>query len=566
LQQANVHQEWVALLQENARTYLELDAGVQDLPWELLCQEEAGLVSRYFARPQAPVFRTHKNAGKALFMDWPVRILLVTGEPGPDPTSFPGNHIAAIRKKFAACPHSVQLEVMEQPTLQNLAAMLDELRPQVFFFVGHGSKSPQTDKPALVFGPSSNVDFWWDSDDIFNQFSNQDWAPRLVVLNACETAIESSTMAAVSSAFARGGAVAVIGNQATVTEDHALEFAANLCRHLVQGTSLDVAFAQIRNTLGQMPNGWSRRDWALPVLSVAVPPEQMLAFPTAPDSVRNCTVLGEFQRVQGANPFVGRLSARREIAACLRPLMPGRVPAHCVIVEGPEGSGKSWFAKRCERDFASAGTVVRHCDLAGVQALDFIGVLERVLNGDPSQPSSLVHQPLPRTHFAEFVTLVAKYRAGSQDPASIRRVCDAFRAGLDAVSTPAGLLIVLDQFRREGGGGIAPEAFQLGLLNDFVMPIANGSCPLVCLALITRTGDKSAYGLDKLVNAHSLRLGPFSTEDFPGLFWEFCRFERNDVLKAIEDYWRLVQIRNATWLPGELQRMRADVESALPPP
>lgn len=297
------------------------------------------MVSRYFARPQAPVLRTHPDAGNALAMDWPVRMLLVTGEPGPDPTSFPGNHIAAIRRKFAACPHSVQLEVMEQPTPPNLAAMLDELRPQVLFSVGHGAVSPHTTKPALVFGPSNNVAFWWDSDDIFQQFSNQDWAPRLVMLNACETASASSTMTAITSAFARGGALAVIGNQATVTEAHALEFAANLCRHLVQGTNLDAAFAQLRNTLGLMPNGWSRRDWALPVLSVAVPPERILAFPAVPDSVRNCTVLGEFQRVQGANPFVGRLSPRREIAACLRPLMPGRVATHCVVVEGPEGYG-----------------------------------------------------------------------------------------------------------------------------------------------------------------------------------------------------------------------------------
>ena len=564
LQQANVHDAWLALLQQNFRTYLELDAGVQDLPWELLCQEEPGqLVSRYFARPQAPVFRTHQDAGKALSMDWPVRILLVTGELGPDPTRFPGNHIAAIRKKFAACPHSVQLEVMEQPTLPDLAAMLDELRPQVFFFVGHGSQSPYTNKPALVFGPPQAPLLWWDSDDIYQQFSNQDWAPRLVVLNACETAATHSTMAAVSSAFARGGALAVIGNQATVTETHALELAGKLCHHLVQGTNLAEACAQIRNTLGQMPNGWSRRDWALPVLSVAVPPEQILAFPSAPASVRNCTVLGEFQRVQGANPFVGRLSLRRAITAGLRPLVPGRVPAHCVIVEGPEGSGKSWLVKRCERDFASAGTVVRHCELAGVQALDFIDVLERLLNGDPSQPSSLVHQPLPTAHFADFVARAAEYRAGSQDPSSIRRVCDAFRAGLEAVSAPNGLLIVLDQFRREGGGGIAPETFHLGLLNDFVMPIANGSCPLVRLVLITRTGDRGAYGLDKLVNARTLALGPFLPADFPGLFWEFCRFERSENLSVLEDYWRW-KIKGAAWLPGELKLMRPDVESELP--
>ena len=564
LEAANVHQAWLTLQQQNFRTYLELDAGVEELPWELLCQEEGGgLLNRFFARPQAPVFRTHRDAGKALPLELPVRILVVTGGPAPDATHFPGNHIAAIRRKFAACPHSVHLEVMEQPALNDLATTLEELRPQVFFFVGHGSPSPYTNKPALVFGPAKAPLFWWDSDDVYQQFSNQDWAPRLVVLNACESASTSSTMAAVSSAFARGGALAVIGNQATVTETHALALAESLCWHLVQGTKLDAAFAQIRNTLGQMQNGWSRRDWALPVLSVAVPPEQILAFPAAPASVRNCTVLGEFQRVQGANPFIGRIGARRAIAASLRPFAPGKVPAHCIIVEGPEGSGKSWLVKRCERDFASAGPMVRHCELAGVQALDFVGVLERILNGDPSQPNSLIHQPLPAAHFADFVARAAEYRAGHQDPASIRRVCDAFRTGLDAVSDPDGLLVVLDQFRRDGGGGIAPEAFQLGLLNDFVMPIANGAHARVRLVLIARTGDRVAYGLDKVVNARTLALGPFLSADFPGLFLEFCRFERNDTLELIAKYWRVVEIKDAAWLPGKLQLMRVVVEDEL---
>jgi hypothetical protein len=563
LQLAAVNQAWLALFQQNFRTYLELDAVVEELPWELLCQDARGLVTRYFTNPQAPVVRTHPNAGKALPMEPTLRVLIVTGEPVADTATFPGNHVAAIRKQFAASDHSVHLEVMEQPALKDLAVTLDELRPHVFFFVGHGGQNPHTSKPALVFGPQGPQRLWWDSSDIYQQFLNQDWAPRLVILNACESATTSSTMAAVSSAFAMGGALAVIGNQATVTEAHTLELVGNLCRHLVQGTSLDAAFAQIRNSLGQTPNGWSRRDWALPVLSVAIPPQQILVFSTAPAPVRNCPVLGVFQRVDGANPFVDRVSRRREITASLRPFARGRVPAHCVIVEGPESSGKSWLVKRCERDFASAGMLVRHCDLGGVQALDFIGVLERILNGDPSQLNSLVHQPLPAPDFADFVARAAEYRGGSQDPASIRRVCEAFRTGLDRVSDPDGLLIVLDQFRRTGGGGIGPKDFQLGLLNDFVIPLANGLSTRVHLVLIAHPDDRLEYGLDKVVRARTFRLELFPAADFTSLFFEFCRFKRNDALDGLEKYWRLAKIKNAAWLPSELQRMRVYVEEAL---
>jgi hypothetical protein len=564
LQRAEVDQAWLALLEQNTRTYLELDAGLEELPWELLCQEVGGLVDRYFARPGAPVFRTHLNAEKALPMEPTLRVLIVTGEPVGDTKTFPGNQVRAIRKRFAACEHSVHLEVIEQPALQDLAAMLDELRPHVFFFVGHGGHSPHTNRPALVFGPQGPNRLWWDSDDIYQQFSNQNWAPRLIILNACESTTTSSTMAAVSSAFAKGGALAVIGYQATVTEAHALELVGHLCRHLVENHNLDAALSEIRNSLGRTLNGWSRRDWALPVLSVAVPPQQILPFSLAPAPVRGCTVLGEFQRLIGANPFVDRISGRREITASVRPFGGGRVPAHCVIVEGPEGSGKSWLVKRCERDFASAGMLVRHCELGGLQALDFIGVLERILHGDPSQPNSLVHQPLPATNFADFVARAAEYRGGSQDPASIRRVCAAFRTGLDRVSDPDGLLIVLDQFHRDGGGGIAPEDFQLGLLNDFVIPIANGLCARVRLVLIAHPADRSPYGLDRVVSARIFRLAPFAPAEFPSLFLEFCRFERNEALEGLEQYWRLAHIKNAAWLPRELQRMREVVEAALP--
>src|SRR5262249_10165500 len=99
LQGAKVDHAWLALHQQNLRTYLELDAALEDLPWELLCQEAGGgLPTRYFTDPQAPVFRTHSNAGKALAMEPTLRVLVVTGELAADIAIFPGNHVRAIRK------------------------------------------------------------------------------------------------------------------------------------------------------------------------------------------------------------------------------------------------------------------------------------------------------------------------------------------------------------------------------------------------------------------------------------------------------------------------------------
>jgi CHAT domain len=565
LEQAGVAQAWLGLPQQSFCTYLELDSGVEELPWELISRDAGGGAStRYFTRIQAPIVRLHADAGKALAMDPMLRVLLVTGQPVSAVTAFPGNHVAAIRRRFASCECNVHLEVMEQPGLPELATRLDELRPHIFFFIGHGAPNPQTGLPALVFGLREADPIWWDSDDIYNQFTNQSWAPRLVVLNACESAKGTSTsMAAVSSAFARGGALAVVGNQATVTDVHALELSSKLCKYLVEGVRIDVALAQIRNALGQMPDGWSRRDWALPVLSVAVSPQDLLAFPAIPALVRNCTVLGEFQRAQGPNPFIDRIDPRRNITASLHPFAPGRPARHCVIVEGGEGTGKSWLVKRCERDLASAGMWVRHCELSGVPGLDFIGVLERILSGDPTKPHSLIHAALPAVHFAEFIARAAEYRGGLKDQGSIRRVCEAFRAGLDATSVTQGLLIVLDQFRREGGGGIAAEEFQLGLLNDFVIPLANGACPRVHLVLIARSGESARYGLDQVINARKFNVEPFEANEFPTLFLEFCRFEHNQDLHLVEQFCSRFFIKNAAWLPTKLQEMKGYVEESL---
>lgn len=550
LRQATVAQPWRQLVAQGGRTYLELGAQVEDLPWELICDEPAGLPERFFARPHAPIVRVHADVGRALPMEPMLRVFIVIGQTAPTITAFPGDHVAAIRRKFASCEHNVHLELSESPTQARLAEQLEALRPHVFFFVGHGAQNPNTKRPALVFGPADDVRDWWDSDDIYNQFSNQDWSPRLVVLNACESSASNPSMVAVASAFARSGALAVVGNQATVRVDRALELSADLCKHLVAGTPIDVAVAQIRNALGRT-SGWSRRDWALPVLSVAAAPEKLLAFVPIPAAVKDCSVLGAFQQTQGANPFVDRIDRRREITTSLRPFAPGQRVAHCVVVNGAEDSGKSWLVKRCERDLASAGMLVRHCELSGLKGLDFVEVLERILAGDATVPNSFVHQSLPEDHFGDFRGRAAEYRAGAQDEASIRRVCEAFRAGLQSAAAPQGLVIVLDQFRRAGGGGVAAAEFRVGLLAHFVIPIANGACPRVQLVLVTRNDELRDYGLDGGFRADRFDVDRFPAQAFAAHFLELCRFERNTHLEGLEQYWNGAWIRSAPWLPSK---------------
>jgi len=573
LTKAGVGGSWRERAGQHDRTVLDIDDSLSDLPWELLCEVgRGGLVTRFFANPQRPIAREHKDLGKALAESGVLRVLIITGEKPQDDAAFPSEEVHAIRRAFQFCDQGAYLEIAEQPPSQNdLSDRLDKLRPHVLHFVGHGGLNHQTGYPGLLFGPINNPPVWsWDSDAIFNVFGGLDWVPRLVVLNACYSgqvgdASEQMMMAPVAKAFTESGVLAVVGLQATVRQDRAAQFARAFYRQLAEGKEIDRACAEVRRDLGQSDagTGWQRRDWALPVLSMAGDPQRVFPMRPARTELRSCSTLGVFFRREGPSPFVDRSDQRRQVLNALDPFAAGEQACTCVMLTGPEGTGKSWFSKRCSRDLAHAGVIVRHCDLSQGVGLTFVDVLRQIQAGDPQQPDSVIHQPLPAEHFEDFHARVATYTGGRQDPDDIRRVCAAFRRGLAATAAGSSLLLVFDHLGEAGRGSVQPEEFKLSLLPELIKPIAAGTVPAVRLVVIGTAAEIEAYGLANVPLARIVPMANFRPGDFPSLFHEFCRFQRNEKLAKIRDYWDLVSVADEPWPPVLFQRLRADVAKYL---
>jgi len=559
LRLAGIEPAWEPLRRAGVRTYLEIaDPDLAALPWELLGVRVQGLFRRLFANPNAPILRAHPpGALPPLPLDATLRVLLLPGEPLTDDASFPANEFCAILRQFQSCPHCVHVEVAETVPADAaaLAALLDAVCPHVIHFLGHGEPNPHTAYPALVFNAPAGK-WWWDADAIYQQLSIRAGVPRLVVLNACHSSQltgPAGTMTPVAGAFAAAGVPAVVAMQATVRVERALDFARAFYGRLVAGGAVDVAVAQARNSLGNADgsSGWARRDWALPVLSLAAPVAAILTLPDLPSAVANCPILGRFQATAGPAAFVGRTLERRALLGALTPFRPGEPPATCLILEGPNESGKSWLVQRCARDLAAGGMLVRHVDLTAGAAYDSVGLMERVLAGAGAaeNPPSLVHAALPLARFADFQTQAAAYRAGPKDLSALRRVCEAWRRGLETLAGEQRMLIVLDQLRGSPGG-IDGAEFKLALLSEVVIPIANNPQSPILLILVMRADDYGEYGLANVPKARRVTLKWLAPNEFAHLFYEFCRFKTDPKLDIVRQYCEIRYIKDNAWSPA----------------
>ena len=576
LASAGVAEPWMGRHEAHERTFLELDESLSDLPWELLRGTVPGKgPRRFFMHPPHAIARWHRDQGRALAESPVLRVLVVTGERATGETSLVGQEIASIKRAFQACDQGAYLEVLEQPaTPDDLDRRLRELRPHVLHFVGHGGVSLYTGHPGLLFGPVKSPLWWWDTDAIFGGFDGLGWAPRLVVINACHSgqvgdASRDISMASVAGAFARSGVLAVVGLQATVRQDLAARFSGAFYHQLADGKQVDRVCAEVRPALANFHRdgtGFLRRDWALPVLSVACDPRRVLPIHQVADRLRTCPALGVFFARKGPSPFVDRSDQRRQVLSAFDPFADGERASPCVIVTGPEGTGKSWLSRRCSRDLAHAGAIVRHCDLSQGTGLTFVDVLRQIVAGDPQQPDSMIHQPLPAAHFADFEARAAENAGKLQDTAVIRRVGAAFRQGLLATAAGSSLLLVLDHLAEPGRGSVQPEEFKLSLLPELVKPVAAGTVDRVRLVLIGTQAEVDAFGLTRanLPAARFVTLDNFAAGDYVGHFYEYCRYQGGPNLEVIRDYWRLKLVKNDSWSPALFRKLDEDVAGLLP--
>ena len=170
----------------------------------------------------------------------------------------------------------VEVTVVERATVATVNEALRRVQPHVFHFSGHGVFDGDSAAIALENddGTSHAVD-----DRTFREFFSASSQTRVVVLNACETGVLSSTTPLVGMAprLLQRQLSAVVAMQAVVTDEASLIFAREFYRSLAQGYPIDAAMAEARKGL-YMELGADDMAWGMPVLFLRARDGQLFEF------------------------------------------------------------------------------------------------------------------------------------------------------------------------------------------------------------------------------------------------------------------------------------------------
>jgi hypothetical protein len=159
------------------------------------------------------------------------------------------------------------LPVMDSLNLYEIVQRLEEDKPDIFHFIGHGKLREEngTDVGEIAFVNDAGEADWKDAKVFSQLFSGH--TPKIVILQACETGKQSETNAFSSVAFRLmlQGIPVVVAMQYKVSNQTASSFVKEFYSQIIKGNSVDIAVQKARFKLA-IENGYEKRDFAIPVI------------------------------------------------------------------------------------------------------------------------------------------------------------------------------------------------------------------------------------------------------------------------------------------------------------
>ena len=499
-------EEGLAVWRREWRTGTALDVeprSLRRLPWELL-REDLGA---FFLDAQAPVARwTRIPQAPAVSLEpltWPLRVLVIWAWDPHDRTIQGEREVEAIRDATCRLRHWYDVELLRQPTKAELRERYDAFRPQIFHFIGHGASGPQGGLLELWNGGGSQD---WRVAEIYQFLRTA--PPRLAFLNACRTSSSGQAGAEegswdVASALLKAGTAAVLGMQGDIQGDSAAVFAKCFYAELVKGTPVDRAVAESRMKL-MAESSLRHRDWALPCLELAVPPEQV--FPMEAPAGKSLELL-DAAAFREINAFVDRSQERRKLREGLE-RRNGRPAPDVLLISGERQIGKTWVIKCCLQGCAARGHRLVYVDLARTAAPPYsvVDVL-RLIRG-PREPGSELLRPHLYPYFWRFneelnhllcgkeppepaavqrevVDEMAPFEANQAHPKLLRRIFQSFLPALRSAAGDQPLVVALDHLS-DGEGGVMQDDLRRYLFPSLILPVANHQYEPVRLILALR--------------------------------------------------------------------------------
>jgi hypothetical protein len=161
------------------------------------------------------------------------------------------------------------VEYLNRPaTFENLGVWAREWSPHVLHFIGHGQISDG--KPSLALVKDGGEADWCGPTEFKPLFA--DWRPRLVVLQACQSAMSTTGAGFMSLAthLVQQNIPAVVAMQFSIENDCATSFAAKFYENLAQGLDIDAAVQDGRWQISCQWR-WTGRHFGTPVLFMLSP-------------------------------------------------------------------------------------------------------------------------------------------------------------------------------------------------------------------------------------------------------------------------------------------------------
>ena len=304
------------------------DPGLRLLPWELLRTGPNALAQQSWW----PVMRWRVGetpTPETGTLPWPFRVLVVIGCRDDDKAIQWRDEIWAVlesvkqlRREAAAegeeidlLWHKIDVEFFECRLPQRLKdhdvgpkealeQRINEFKPHVLHYLGHGVPGAGAQKPGLkLFDARTEVL----DDELLTTKELYGWLagapPRLAIINACRSANlpELEGAWAIADALVDAEVAAVVAMQGDVRGDAAARFATGLYVALTRGMTIDTAVVEGRKRMLTVAPD-DERDWALPSLVLRTLPEKVLDMEAdSPIAIKRQIVTDPFLRTSPAS-------------------------------------------------------------------------------------------------------------------------------------------------------------------------------------------------------------------------------------------------------------------------
>lgn len=284
------------------------------LPWEFMYDPGVDLYLAISPNHRLSRYVPVNEPVRALQVKPPLRILIVVSDPSDlAQQGLPPLNAAeeikriqdALRERVTS--GQVETDVLPHAVAFDLRQKLRTFRPHVIHLIGHGGF--QGDQGMLVMETENHLTRLV-TDKQFREFFLGAEDVKLVILNACQGATQSSTQALTGLApqIVRRGLGAVVAMQYPIPDQVSLSFAREFYRALAEYYPVDAAVAEGRRAVYQ-DFGSDRPDWGTPVILMRAPDGVLFSPPQASAVHKQGTPTGGVNvSSQGAVYFGGDVS------------------------------------------------------------------------------------------------------------------------------------------------------------------------------------------------------------------------------------------------------------------